>query len=677
MTAVVPIGGPGSRLPFIVESFLAWSLALGCLAVSGYYYLSMRLSTFCRRRQRLDIVTRSVLVTTTLLLSSFFFVEASAEKDIDDGEDDDDSTTSSLPCWLPLTTYTKAEASRATPTERYWQLVAMLNNWSEGSDDTNNILGVGSASAVLSGRKTTSALEDSYNGDKAHCLSSGAFGERGHNGRKRQQNREKVTEERSSSSDAAELSDRELVRRLRNNLTLRRLATLAMRPTAAGDDDNEKVCEMGSCCSTSNKGSNCCRARRGKVSQLPLGRQLIRCWGDVLRIPREEDEGVSGGSSDTRKMYDFDISLIVPCYGESGDHVRRKVDHALANCMDPRRVELVLVNAGMCTDLDQAVMAERNERTWGRSKIIHLVFASAADVFVERVVADGHPTNGTILNRDSHFNHEQMNGNCSGRSHPVNRSREVTVAVAAEGRGPCLNVGAEHSSGRILSFCHSDTRLPRNWDFEIDRNLSSSCTATSGRRTANSCAFHFSIDTSPVGLLDGSGGGGPNDQVCYFPPGIRGVEWTANSRCRWWKLPYGDQCLSVPARVFKYLGGYPHQPIMEDYDLIKLLRQRAALLSHFPKQFDQIEEHEELVLVPGEPVKCSPRRWQKYGVLYVTYTNSKLVRQYESDALSPEDIYEEYYGQLIPCSTSPWENEVENEAISRKSVLRRVNDERD
>ena len=206
---------------------------------------------------------------------------------------------------------------------------------------------------------------------------------------------------------------------------------------------------------------------------------------------------------------------------------------------------------------------------------------------------------------------------------------QVHVFSKGSGRGPCMNFGASQATGTYLGFLHSDTRLPMGWDERLRVTLE-----TPG---VNSCAFGFGIDTSRVGL----GGKGS-------PPGLRAIEVTANLRCHLWSLPYGDQCLCLKASVFDYLGGFPHQCFMEDYDLIALLRLRASRLP------------ESLAIVPGPHALCSPRRWQQYGVWYVTWTNSRLVNRYARTQCTAQDIYEDYYGRPLDGveESSPWEMEI-------------------
>lgn len=215
------------------------------------------------------------------------------------------------------------------------------------------------------------------------------------------------------------------------------------------------------------------------------------------------------------------------------------------------------------------------------------------------------------------------------------------------GRGPSLNQGAAVAQGRILVFLHADTRLISGWDialrkvFEEPNNKST--VDTTIRSTA--AAFSFAIDTTPKGLQ-----GGP------FPPGIKAIEATANWRTHLFSLPYGDQCLSVPKTYLDYLGGFPHQCLMEDYELVSLLRHRRLAC-------------QERLSILSLPAYCGPRRWQALGVLYVTYTNSKCVRMYASGQLTPDQLYEVYYGSTASGVTqlSPWEAELQ-EDLARDTI---------
>jgi hypothetical protein len=541
------IGGPGTMLPRAIESLLSWSFAIACLSVSGYHYIVGTLIGPYRRQIQSLILNESRQESATTSCST-----ATGSSSSSSSSDTATSTMLTLPCWVPLMSYSRGEVDRATPFERYQQFVQVLQTSGGGNGNGKGEAAVGVGSSSIN----------------------------------------------SSSKESPKFKDNELVALIRTNESLRRLASLTMRPS----DRHTATSTRTSADSSTSPGCDTSQDSQCAVQQTPLGQQLIRIWPRLLELPE------SGRQQD----YPFAVSLIVPCYREQGSHVRVKLQHALNSSVHPEQIQLVLVDAGKCTDLAAAVS-----------------------------VSNGSDENDDTANNDNH-------------NKSMNRSWgqvKVIEYTSQGGRGPCLNFGAEHAVGRVYAFLHSDTRLPAEWDTKLasifdaggsksDDQNSAVTAAVSTSVRANSCAFGFGIDTTREGLHGGS-----------LPPGIRAVEVTANLRCQLWSLPYGDQCLCVPATIFDSLGGYPHQCFMEDYEFIALLRKRAALLPTLGA------EEEALVIVPGAPALCSPRRWQTFGVLHVTYTNSKLVNLYASGGRTPEQIYELYYGQTPPSAAQlgPWE----------------------
>jgi hypothetical protein len=337
-------------------------------------------------------------------------------------------------------------------------------------------------------------------------------------------------------------------------------------------------------------------AIRENVPHLFLQRQIVRIWPRLLSLPTVvlEDDNFSQSC---------DISLIVPCYKELVSDIAQKLSYALDHCAKPQRVQLIIVWAG----------------------------PDAPHIELQTMLSLPSPTTNESGSSDQ----------CRSSWCKV----DILHFYPESGRGPCLNFGATRAIGRILCFCHSDTKLPHHWDAKIWHTLQDNKAPRS-----NACAFGFGIDANTT-LLPG----------IYSPPGIRAVEATANLRCRLWSLPYADQCLSMRTKDFWYLGGFPHQCFMEDYELVALLRRRTRLLPKFRQSEDAgLPQDEVLTIVPGAPALCSPRRWQKYGVLYVTFTNSKLVNLY-ARGTSPDELYRLYYGQSLPiiAPVSPWELELQ------------------
>ncbi len=340
-----------------------------------------------------------------------------------------------------------------------------------------------------------------------------------------------------------------------------------------------------------------------------LLRRMSKLWHHFLLLPSLEECQVHSSHNGTEikgnERHPFRISIILPAFHENGSHLFVKLNKALNRAVEPRKVEVVIVDAGGCTNLDAIIIGNNksSSRDWGSIKIVPF--------------------------------------------------------ISGGGRGPCLNFGATVASGRILTFCHSDTALPHRWDESIVSTLEHDgkddlAFARSKEPRVNSCAFSFGIDKSREGLSMPFA----SNRILYYPPGIRAVEMTANMRTHLYSLPYGDQVLSLHSCVFHFLGGFPDQCLMEDYELVCLLRRRSALFK--PTLDDGISvSQEKLAIVRGHPALCSPRRWQKFGVLYVTFMNSKLVNLYAGvKKLGPDDLFRLYYGRDPPVrdeNDSPWE----------------------
>ena len=164
----------------------------------------------------------------------------------------------------------------------------------------------------------------------------------------------------------------------------------------------------------------------------------------------------------------------------------------------------------------------------------------------------------------------------------------------------------------------SDTTMPLGWDEKIKGALFSS--SENDTSFPHACAFTMAIDedrtasTSPLSKMS--------------TPGLIGAEWLGVLRC-YCGLPYGDSVLSFSRPVFDYMGGYPDQPLMEDYETMDWMRLRSVLLSTMAKSSPSktcATRGEHLVLLKDR-AKCSPRRWKKYGVAYTSLVNAADTRK--------------------------------------------------
>ena len=586
------IGGPSTCLPYAIESFLGWTFCFSCLTVSGYHYAK---SVVCRSKWYLKLQTTihkwvSLIKSLPKSCNHYDFTE---EK-----------------MWVPLTTYTRDELNRHSPWESYLSLVRVLEK--EHPETLVPLLALENDASKLDGLSETA---------------SSAI----------------ITDEIASNNESyvtlTQQADRELVRVLRRDDICRRLASLAMRPHEVTIDTTEMtttktvsriypstINSAAETHTTTYPTLTATKTSRLKTTstllkQLPhnhLLQRLSKVWNQLLKLPALNesksfyripitDPPIAQRNCRPNDAYHaYKISLILPAFHENGSHLQVKLNKALDMACSPEEVEVIVVDAGECSDLEVLMKEPKGEKQWGR--ICILPFLSGG------------------------------------------------------GRGPCLNHGANASTGRILTFCHSDTLLPLRWDDRIVKTLEHGNKDDEDLRRlditrANSCSFAFGIDTSSEGLSMSFTSSSCN----YFPPGLRAVEATANLRSCLYSLPYGDSTLSIHACVFHFLGGYPDQCLMEDYDLVSLLRLRGTLLGG-----------EKLFMMRGRPALCSPRRWQKFGVLHVTYMNSRLVNLYAgSMKIGPNDLFRKYYGKDAPrreTQLSPWEVELNKKLDGEKST---------
>ena len=105
-------------------------------------------------------------------------------------------------------------------------------------------------------------------------------------------------------------------------------------------------------------------------------------------------------------------------------------------------------------------------------------------------------------------------------------------------------------------FLHADTVLETGWEREAAAFIER---VEVGQRPAAAAAFRFALD-----------------DLGFLP---RLVEWGVALRCMLFRLPYGDQGLLMPQRLYNNLGGFQPLPLLEDVDIIKRLgRSRIIIL---------------------------------------------------------------------------------------------------
>ncbi len=175
---------------------------------------------------------------------------------------------------------------------------------------------------------------------------------------------------------------------------------------------------------------------------------------------------------------------------------------------------------------------------------------------------------------------------------------QVSVCSCSPQRARQMNLGAEYAKGRVLWFLHADTRIQQ----EVIGDIS-----------------HFVSQSSLVwGRFD-----------VQLEPSVKSLNLVAfmmNWRSRLTGICTGDQGLLVQTDVFRKVGGFPEQPLMEDIELSKRLK---CLSRPF---------------IPNHRIVTSSRKWLHEGIFRTIRTMWYLRFIYWLGA-SPQRIHQIYYGQ--------------------------------
>jgi len=180
---------------------------------------------------------------------------------------------------------------------------------------------------------------------------------------------------------------------------------------------------------------------------------------------------------------------------------------------------------------------------------------------VEIIVADGGSTDATVEKA---------------------LSAGARLVRSPPGRALQMNSGASAARGDTLLFLHADCLLPPDFADHVHEILA--------RPRVMAGAFRLSIK--------GKG------------RGLRLLETAINFRSTLLQMPYGDQALFLARRTFDDLGGFPELPIMEDFELVRKLRQKGQ------------------VRIAPAVVRTSARRWQRLGLLKTTLVNQMIIAAY-------------------------------------------------
>src|SRR5262245_46206897 len=163
-----------------------------------------------------------------------------------------------------------------------------------------------------------------------------------------------------------------------------------------------------------------------------------------------------------------------------------------------------------------------------------LVPAAVAGLVREVLVVDGGSKDGTV---------------------DIVEHAGANLLLASLGRGHQLKAGAAHARFPWLMFLHADTALATGWEHEAGTFMGA---VDRQELPLAAAAFRFALDD--IGARP------------------RVLERLVALRCAALRLPYGDQGLLIPKRLYESIGGYRPLPLMEDVDLVHRLGRRRIVM---------------------------------------------------------------------------------------------------
>lgn len=148
-----------------------------------------------------------------------------------------------------------------------------------------------------------------------------------------------------------------------------------------------------------------------------------------------------------------------------------------------------------------------------------------------------------------------VDGGSSDRTLRIAEDSGADIVRSELGRGRQLQEGAKAARFPWLLFLHADTVLDPGWERETAAFIER---VDVGQRPAAAAAFRFALD-----------------DMGFLP---RMIETGVALRCTLLRLPYGDQGLLMPKRLYDEIGGFKPMPLMEDVDIVRRLGRSRTLI---------------------------------------------------------------------------------------------------
>ena len=149
-----------------------------------------------------------------------------------------------------------------------------------------------------------------------------------------------------------------------------------------------------------------------------------------------------------------------------------------------------------------------------------------------------------------------VDGGSTDRTLEIAEASGATIIRTSQGRGTQLKAGAEDAKAEWLLFLHADTVLDAGWEDEVATFIER---VDTGQRPETAAAFKFELD-----------------DLGFLP---RLIEAGVACRCTLFRMPYGDQGLLIPRRLYQKIGGFSPIPLLEDVDINRRIgRSRLVIL---------------------------------------------------------------------------------------------------
>lgn len=148
-----------------------------------------------------------------------------------------------------------------------------------------------------------------------------------------------------------------------------------------------------------------------------------------------------------------------------------------------------------------------------------------------------------------------VDGGSSDRTAAIAESSGADILTTRPGRGIQMAAGARRARFPWLLFLHADTVLAPGWEREAAAFIER---VDAGSRDPAAAAFSFALDD--IGIAP------------------RLLEGLVRLRSSVLRLPFGDQGLLIPRRLYDEIGGYKPVELMEDVDIVLRLRRSRMIM---------------------------------------------------------------------------------------------------